>query len=119
MRAPEGGFHSALDADSEGVEGKFYVWSVDELRAALGDDADADADAAIAWFGATVRGNFEGTNVLESRGPEPPPEVRERIRARLLEVRSERVRPGLDDKRLASWNALMIGALADAGGGVG
>jgi uncharacterized protein len=115
MRAPEGGFHSALDADSEGVEGKFYVWSVDELRAALGDDADA----AIAWFGATVRGNFEGTNVLESRGPEPPPEVRERIRARLLEVRSERVRPGLDDKRLASWNALMIGALADAGATLG
>ena len=80
MRAPEGGFYSALDADSEGVEGKFYVWSVDELRAALGDDADA----AIAWFGATERGNFEGANILESRGPEPPPEQRERIRATLL-----------------------------------
>src|ERR671929_882868 len=79
MRAPEGGFHSALDADSEGVEGKFYVWGVDELREALGDDADV----AIAWFGATERGNFEGANVLESRGPEPAPEVRERIRARL------------------------------------
>jgi len=115
MRAPEGGFFSALDADSEGVEGKFYVWTLDELRAALGDDADA----AIAWFGATARGNFEGTNVLESRGPEPAPEVRARIRARLLEVRSERVRPGLDDKRLASWNALMIGALADAGAALG
>jgi uncharacterized protein YyaL (SSP411 family) len=115
MRAPEGGFHSALDADSEGVEGKFYVWSVDELRAALGDDAPA----AIEWFGATVRGNFEGTNVLESRGTEPPPEVRERVRVRLLEVRAERVRPGLDDKRLASWNALMISALADAGAVLG
>ena len=104
MRAPEGGFYSALDADSEGVEGKFYVWTLDELRAALGDDADA----AVAWFGATAAGNFEGANVLESRGPEPPAEVRERIRARLLEVRAERVRPGLDDKRLAAWNALMI-----------
>src|ERR671932_1274564 len=115
MRAPEGGFYSALDADSEGVEGKFYVWTVDELRAALGDDADA----AIAWFGATERGNFEGANVLESRGPEPPPEVRARIRERLLDARAARIRPGLDDKRLASWNALMIGALADAGAVLG
>jgi len=111
MRAPEGGFYSALDADSEGVEGKFYVWTLDELRAALGDDFDA----AVAWFGASQAGNFDGANVLESRGPEPPAEVRERIRARLLEVRAERVRPGLDDKRLAAWNALMISALAEAG----
>jgi uncharacterized protein YyaL (SSP411 family) len=111
MRAPEGGFYSALDADSEGVEGKFYVWSLAELRDVLGDDFEA----AAAWFGATERGNFEGTNVLESRGPEPPPEVRERVRARLLEARAARVRPGLDDKRLAAWNALMIGALAEAG----
>jgi len=111
MRAPDGGFFSALDADSEGVEGKFYVWTLDELHAVLG----ADAEAAIAYFGATARGNFEGANVLEARGPEPRPEVRERIRARLLEVREERVRPGLDDKRLTAWNALMISALAEAG----
>jgi uncharacterized protein len=111
MRAPEGGFYSALDADSEGVEGKFYVWTIDELRAALGDDAEA----AIAWFGASEHGNFEGANILESRGPEPPADRRERIRARLLAVRVQRVRPGLDDKRLAAWNALMIAALADAG----
>jgi uncharacterized protein YyaL (SSP411 family) len=115
MRAPEGGFYSALDADSEGVEGKYYVWTLGELRDALGDDADA----AIAWFGATEHGNFEGANVLESRGPEPPSEQRERIRATLLDVRSGRVRPGLDDKRLASWNALMIAALADAGAVLG
>jgi uncharacterized protein len=128
MRAPEGGFYSALDADSEGVEGKFYVWSVDELRMALG----ADAEAAITWFGATERGNFpdhdagsagggtgEGANILESRGPEPPAEQRERIRATLLDVRARRVRPGLDDKRLAAWNALMIAALADAGAVLG
>jgi hypothetical protein len=128
MRAPEGGFYSALDADSEGVEGKFYVWTLDELRTALGDDADA----AIAWFGATEQGNFsdhsagsagggtsDGANVLESRGPEPPAEQRARIRARLLEVRAARVRPGLDDKRLAAWNGLMIAALADAGAVLG
>jgi uncharacterized protein YyaL (SSP411 family) len=115
MRAPEGGFYSALDADSEGVEGKFYVWMLGELREVLGDDADA----AIAWFGASDQGNFEGTNVLESRGPEPDAEVRARIRARLLEARAARVRPGLDDKRLAAWNALMIGALAEAGAVLG
>jgi uncharacterized protein YyaL (SSP411 family) len=115
MRAPEGGFSSALDADSEGVEGKFYVWTADELRAALG----TDADAAIAYFGATDRGNFERANVLEARGPEPDAATRERIRARLLDVRAARVRPGLDDKRLAAWNALMITALADAGAVLG
>jgi uncharacterized protein YyaL (SSP411 family) len=115
MRAPEGGFYSALDADSEGVEGKYYVWRLGELRDALGEDADA----AIAWFGVSEHGNFEGANVLESRGPEPPAEQRERIRATLLELRAGRVRPGLDDKRLASWNALMIAALADAGAVLG
>jgi uncharacterized protein len=111
LRGPEGGFCSALDADSEGVEGKFYVWSVDELRSALGDEL---GDQAIAYFGATLQGNFEhGTNVLEARGPAPKrlPE----IRASLLEMRAERVRPGLDDKRLTAWNGLMIAALADAG----
>ncbi len=111
MTGPEGAFYSALDADSEGVEGRFYVWSLDELRSILGDDADA----AIAWFGASERGNFEGANILESRGPEPAPEVRERIRAALLAVRDERVWPGLDDKRLTAWNGLMIRALAEAG----
>src|SRR5215207_5048608 len=109
MRAPEGGFYSALDADSEGVEGKYYVWTVDELRDALSERAGD----AIAYFGSTVRGNFEGSNVLEGRG-EPPADL-DAIRATLLEVREGRVRPGLDDKRLTSWNALMIAALADAG----
>jgi uncharacterized protein YyaL (SSP411 family) len=111
MTGPEGAFYSALDADSEGVEGKFYVWSLAELRVVLGDDADE----AIAWFGASERGNFEGTNILESRGAEPAPEVRARIRAALLAARSQRIRPGLDDKRLTAWNALMISALAEAG----
>jgi uncharacterized protein YyaL (SSP411 family) len=87
------------------------VWTVEELRAVLGDLADE----AIAWFGASERGNFEGLNVLTARGPAPPPERRTEIRRRLLEARAQRVRPGLDDKRLTAWNALMIAALADAG----
>jgi uncharacterized protein len=123
MRGPEGGFYSALDADSEGVEGRFYVWTVAQLRDALG----TDADAAIAWFGATEHGNFSdphhpepGLNVLQDRswrdpGVSPDDEQRARIRRRLLTVRSQRVRPGLDDKRLTSWNALMIAALAETG----
>jgi uncharacterized protein YyaL (SSP411 family) len=118
MRGPEGGFYSALDADSEGVEGRFYVWTLDELREVLGEDADA----AIAWFGATEQGNFEdphhpqpGLNVLEDRGPRPEEPARERIRGRLLEARSTRTGPGLDDKRLTAWNALMIAALAETG----
>ncbi|HSZ70298.1 MAG TPA: thioredoxin domain-containing protein [Solirubrobacteraceae bacterium] len=126
LRAPEGGFYSALDADSPaaedgvapGGEGSFYVWTLDELRAVLG----ADADAAIAWLGASARGNFRGEsgsevglNVLEAHGPEPSAEQRERIRAALLAARERRPRPALDDKRLTSWNALAIAALADAG----
>ncbi|HEU4975198.1 MAG TPA: thioredoxin domain-containing protein [Baekduia sp.] len=122
LRGPEGGFLSALDADSEGVEGKFYVWTVAELREVLGDDADA----AIAWLGATEQGNFAdphhpapGWNVLTARGPQPPAEQRARIRTRLLEARARRVRPGLDDKRLTAWNALAIHAFAEAGAALG
>ena len=109
MRSPEGGFYAALDADSEGVEGKFYVWTVAELRDVLG----ADADAAIAFFGAGEPGNFEGANVLEGRGPVP--DRLAEIRAALYAARSRRIRPGLDDKQLTAWNALMISALAQAG----
>jgi uncharacterized protein YyaL (SSP411 family) len=119
MRGPEGGFYSALDADSEGLEGRFYLWSADELRAAL----DTDADVAIAWLGASEQGNFidphhpqPGLNVLTDRaaGPTPDQATRERIRARLLAARERRERPPLDDKRLTSWNALMLAAFADA-----
>ena len=122
MRGSEGGFYSALDADSEGVEGRFYVWTVAELREVLGEDTDA----AIAWFGATEQGNFEdphhpqpGLNVLTDRGASPDEATRTRIRETLLRARDTRVRPALDDKRLTSWNALMISTLADAGAALG
>jgi uncharacterized protein YyaL (SSP411 family) len=115
MRAPEGGFYSALDADSEGVEGRFYVWELEELEELLGDDAEA----AVAHFGATRRGNHEGANHLTARGPALADDVRSRVRTKLLERRDARVWPGLDDKRLASWNALMISALANAGAVLG
>jgi uncharacterized protein YyaL (SSP411 family) len=118
MRGPEGGFYSALDADSDGVEGRFYVWTVAQLEQALGDDAEA----AIRWFGASERGNFTdphhpepGLNVLEDRGPRPDAQTCKRIRERLLDERARRTRPGLDDKRITSWNALMIATLAEAG----
>jgi hypothetical protein len=111
MRGAEGGFCSALDADSEGVEGKFYVWTLDELHAVL--DGPGLFEEAVAFFGATAAGNFEGANVLEARGPVPARLTE--IQAALLERRADRVRPGLDDKRLTSWNALMVSALAQAG----
>ncbi|HEV3094665.1 MAG TPA: thioredoxin domain-containing protein [Solirubrobacteraceae bacterium] len=118
MRGPEGGFYSALDADSEGVEGRYYVWSASELERVLGDDAEA----ATRWLGVSEQGNFvdphhpePGLNVLEDRGPRPDAATRERIRAVLLRARAQRTRPGLDDKRLTSWNALAISALAEAG----
>jgi uncharacterized protein YyaL (SSP411 family) len=117
MRGPEGGFFSALDADSEGEEGKFYVWTPEEIREVLGEKAGP----LIARYGVTERGNFEGKNILHlAQGPEAPePEGLGEMREALLEARSQRVWPGLDDKRLASWNALAIAAFADAGAVLG
>ncbi len=113
LRGPEGAFASALDADSAGVEGKFYVWTPEELRAALDDDALAEI--ASAHWGVAAGGNFEGRSILVRAGSDDdPPELPE-IKRRLMAARDERVRPGLDDKRLTSWNALMLGALAEAG----
>jgi uncharacterized protein YyaL (SSP411 family) len=130
MRGPEGGFYSALDADSEGEEGKFYVWTPEEIRAALeAADLGAGADALIEHFGVTEAGNFEGANILHLPGgpgrfsvamrEELDQETLDAARAALLAARAERVRPGLDDKRLAAWNALAIAALAEAGAVLG
>ena len=114
LRQEEGGFASALDADSEGVEGKFYVWTLDEVREVLGDDL---APVAIGHFGMTEQGNWEGVNIPVRATADPP--QREEIRERLYEARAKRVWPALDDKRLTSWNALMVGALAEAGAVLG
>jgi uncharacterized protein YyaL (SSP411 family) len=118
MRGPEGGFHSALDADSEGEEGRFYLWTPDEIREAMeGVGSPGLADEVIGYFGVTDAGNFEGRNILHvpaGPGAEAPAELVEARRA-MYTYRSRRVWPGKDDKRLCSWNALMIGALAEAG----
>jgi len=113
MRGPEGGFYSALDADSEGEEGRFYVWTPDEIEAVLGEGAEALAE----FYGVSEAGNFEGRNVLHLAGgaAAAEPEGLDAARRALYEARAERVRPGLDDKRLAAWNALMLAALAEAG----
>ena len=110
LRQEEGAFASALDADAEGVEGKFTVWTLDEVREVLGDEL---GEEAIEHFGMTEGGNFEGRNIPVRATPDPP--HREELRKRLYEARAERVWPGLDDKRLTGWNALMVSALADAG----
>jgi uncharacterized protein YyaL (SSP411 family) len=118
MRGPEGGFYSALDADSEGEEGKYYVWFPEEVRELLGPE---EAEPVLAYYGVSERGNFEGANILHlAQGvgaPEPPGLAA--ARQKLLAARAERVRPGLDDKRLLSWNALAISALAEAGAVLG
>jgi uncharacterized protein len=127
LRGPEGGFYSALDADSEGEEGKYYVWSAAELDALLGEDAAL----VRAHYGVTPAGNFEGDNVLHVATPQGAlaeqfglthDEVSRRLEAArrvLFEARQARVRPGLDDKILCSWNGLMLRALADAGRALG
>ncbi|MBS1888341.1 MAG: thioredoxin domain-containing protein [Actinobacteria bacterium] len=125
MRGPEGGFYSAYDADSEGEEGKFYVWTPGEIRAVLAQDSAgaaaiggrADPDEILAYFGVTEAGNFEGRNILHlaAGAAAPHPAGLDAARAALLAARAERVPPGLDDKRLCSWNALAIAALAEAG----
>ena len=123
MTSPEGAFFSALDADSEGEEGLFYVWQKDELERVLG----TEYDLAAAYYNVGGAGLWEhGRNILLRRMPDKDfaaefgisePELEERtaaINARLLAARKDRTPPGLDDKSLTSWNALMISGYCDA-----
>ena len=122
LRHPDGGFYSAEDADSEGVEGKFYVWSEPELRAVVRAAVGAGADdEAVAWWGVTAAGNFEGANILNrpARGDLIRSETLEAARQALFECRESRIRPGLDDKVLTEWNGLMLSALAEAAAATG
>src|SRR5262245_26323034 len=114
MTDPAGGFYSAQDADSEGEEGKFFVWTADEIRAVLG----ADAETALAYWGVDRGPNFEGKSILWVPG-EPDPERIAPMRRRLFETREPRVRPLRDDKVLAAWNGLMCRAFAEAGRALG
>jgi uncharacterized protein YyaL (SSP411 family) len=107
LRLSEGGFASAQDADTAGVEGATYVWTPAELERVLGPE---DAAAAAAYYGATQEGNFEGATVPRISG-EPPPNLAD-IRARLLAARDERPQPARDDKAVAAWNGLALAALA-------
>ncbi len=124
MTAPEGGFYSTQDADSEGEEGKFYVWTPDQIQAVLGPE---EARLFNRVYGVTRTGNFEGRNVLHlARSPEEvareeglePDELAQRLsemRRRLFQAREQRVKPERDEKILTEWNGLMIHALAEVG----
>jgi len=113
LRTPEGAFASALDADTEGVEGRFYAWSPDQLTAALGPE---DGAWAAELFGVTVEGTFEeGLSTLQLRVAPDDVERFHRVRTLLENVRTQRTRPARDDKVVASWNGLAIAALADIG----
>ena len=132
LRHPDGGFYSAEDADSEGEEGKFYVWSLDELTevATAAGLTEDQVNEIAGWWGVTESGNFEGHNILHvaelsleaSGGPgrgAAAPEGLGTARAALFEHREQRVRPGLDDKVLTGWNGMFLQALAEAAAALG
>jgi uncharacterized protein len=129
MTAPEGGFYSTTDADSEGVEGKFFVWTLDEVKTALkpiSEDIPDAYEVAVEYFGMTRGGNFEGKNILNVPNDEDVvaqrlnisgEELQEKLAAtkdRLYAVRTSRIAPALDDKILTAWNGMMLASLAEA-----
>ena len=128
MTGPDGGFFSAQDADSEGEEGKFFVWTPEEIRSILGG---TDGAVFCAFFGVTPQGNFEGKNILNvvkeesafardnHMEPDALTDIIQRGKTELLQAREERVHPLLDDKVLASWNGLTLRAFAEAAASLG
>jgi uncharacterized protein YyaL (SSP411 family) len=122
MTAPEGGFYSTTDADSEGEEGKFFVWTREEIESLVGDHAAA----AIEYWGVSQHGNFEGLNILHVPNDEQVAADRlgmsvtdlqrhlEAARDKLFAVRAQRVLPGLDDKIITAWNGMMLATLAES-----
>ena len=115
MTSQAGGFHASLDADSEGHEGKYYVWSSSEFDTAAREAGASDAEVAALrrHWGVTEDGNFEESNILNVTDRSRVPRLRE-LRERLYAIRERRVRPARDDKMLAGWNGLMIRGLAEA-----
>jgi len=118
LRDPAGGLYAAEDADSEGEEGRYYLWSPEEMEEILGP---ALAVEAAEWYGVAPGGNFEGRTILHRprRGDLLRPDSIETARSRLLVARTERVRPGLDDKVITEWNAMMCSTLAEAAAATG
>jgi uncharacterized protein YyaL (SSP411 family) len=126
LRDPGGGVRSAEDADSEGEEGLFYLWTKDEVEEVLaggvsGVPAEEAAGLVTSWYGVTAKGNFEGRNILHRpvRGDLLRPPSIEAARRMMLERRARRVRPGIDDKVLTEWNAMFCSALAEAAAATG
>jgi uncharacterized protein YyaL (SSP411 family) len=117
LMSEKGGFFSALDADSEGEEGKFYTWGENEISEILGEETGAFSDL----YDVSERGNWEGKNILRIKNPETKiPEVKEQEwKKKLMAVRNQRIRPLLDDKILSGWNALMITACCKAFSAIG
>jgi len=123
MRSPEGGFYSTQDADSEGEEGKFFLWSAEEVRALLGDEI---AEVACRYWDVSPEGNFEHRNILHvtleveqlanmfRRDLEETRRILDDARRALFQAREQRIKPGRDEKVLTAWNALMISAFAKA-----
>ena len=105
-----GGFYSTQDADSEGHEGKFFVWDIDEIKSVLGE---ADAARFCAYYNVTEAGNFEGKNILNVN-PSAEPAAPE-SRRKLFEVREQRIKPDRDEKIITAWNGLMLASFAEAG----
>jgi len=118
LATSDGGFASALDADSEGEEGRFYVWTDAELRSVLAEAglSASEADEVARYWDVTPEGNWEGRSILRVSGSPPDAELIARARKTLLAARGRRVRPARDEKQIAAWNGLLLRSLAEAAG---